>query len=76
MIRNYYPRIICLIILSISYTLNADTKELRWAADAEGNAPFIFQDPANPNNTIGFEKDIADALAKHLGMKAVHLQNQ
>ncbi len=76
MIRHNYLRIFFLFMLSITYSMNANIKEFRWAADAEGNAPFIFQDPANPNNTIGFEKDIADALAKHLGLKAVHVQNQ
>ncbi|HOP77180.1 MAG TPA: ABC transporter substrate-binding protein/permease [Thermogutta sp.] len=40
---------------------------LRWAADAEGGAPYIFQDPNNPQQVIGFEVDLAKALAEKLG---------
>ncbi|MBM2813638.1 MAG: polar amino acid transporter inner rane subunit [Ignavibacteria bacterium] len=48
---------------------------LSWAADAEGNAPFIFKDPTNMNN-IGFEVDIAKAIADELFMEALFVQNQ
>jgi polar amino acid transport system substrate-binding protein len=40
---------------------------LVWAADAEGGAPFIFKDPHNPEQNIGFEVDLADALSRELG---------
>jgi polar amino acid transport system substrate-binding protein len=40
---------------------------LRWGADAEGGAPFIFKDPANLQKNVGFEVDLAAALAKELG---------
>jgi len=50
--------------------------EFKWAADAEGNAPYIFQDPANPSNLKGFEVDLAKAIAKKLGLRAKHVQNQ
>jgi polar amino acid transport system substrate-binding protein len=39
-------------------------KPLVWAADAEGGQPYVYQDG---NEIIGFEKDIADALARELG---------
>jgi polar amino acid transport system substrate-binding protein len=42
---------------------------LLWAADAEGGAPYIFKDPKNPNRNIGFEVDIAHALAKELNRR-------
>src|SRR5262249_55500490 len=42
-------------------------KPLTWAADAEGGAPYIFKDPQNPAQNIGFEVDIAAALARQLG---------
>jgi polar amino acid transport system substrate-binding protein len=48
---------------------------LLWGADAEGGAPYIFPDPENPENYIGFEVDLAQALANKLGVKAVHKQN-
>lgn len=40
---------------------------LRWGADAEGGAPYIFKDPANPERNIGYEVDLASALARELG---------
>ncbi len=49
---------------------------LKWAADAEGNAPYIFQSPNNPDNLIGFEIDIVRAIAKQLQMREKFIQNQ
>ena len=40
---------------------------LRWGADAEGGAPYIFKDPADASRNIGLEVDLAAALAKELG---------
>lgn len=48
---------------------------LIWGADAEGGAPYIFPDPQDPEKYIGFEVDLAEAIAKKLGVKAVHKQN-
>lgn len=50
--------------------------ELSWGADAQGGAPYIFPDPADPNHLIGFEVDIADALAAKLGLRARPVQGQ
>jgi polar amino acid transport system substrate-binding protein len=36
---------------------------LHWAGDAEGGAPFQVRDPRDPNRVIGFEVELADALA-------------
>ena len=47
-----------------------DSETLRWAADAQGGAPYVFQDPADPNRIIGFEVDFAEQLAKRLNLKA------
>ncbi len=44
--------------------------ELRWGADAQGGAPFVFQDPMDPNHLMGFEVDLADAVAKKLSLRA------
>jgi polar amino acid transport system substrate-binding protein len=44
--------------------------ELLWGADAQGGAPYVFQDPMDPNRLIGFEVDLADALAAKLGVRA------
>jgi polar amino acid transport system substrate-binding protein len=52
------------------------SENIRWAADAEGNAPYIFQDPRIPSNLIGFEIDIVKALSDEIGMKPIFVQNQ
>jgi len=49
---------------------------LRWGADAEGGAPYTYPDPQKPDQIIGFEYDLAEALAAKLGVKAEMVQNQ
>lgn len=48
---------------------------LKWGADMEGGAPYVFIDPKNPKQLIGFERDFADVLAAKLGVKAEFIQN-
>lgn len=48
---------------------------LLWGSDAEGGAPYIFPDPKKPSSIIGFEVDLADAMARELGVKARQVQN-
>jgi polar amino acid transport system substrate-binding protein len=48
-------------------------KPLTCAVDAEGGAPYIYKDPADPQHYIGFEADIAAALAKELG-RPIHFR--
>jgi polar amino acid transport system substrate-binding protein len=43
---------------------------LRWGADPSGGAPYVFNDPNHPDQYIGYEKDIVDALASAMGRKA------
>ena len=55
----------------------AQTKPaMNWAGDAEGGAPYQLQDPRDPSRTIGFEVDIAEALASRMGRTAHFIQNQ
>ncbi len=49
---------------------------LRWGADAEGGAPYVYPDPQQPGKLIGFEFEIAEALSRRLGVKAEMVQNQ
>lgn len=54
----------------------ADDKELRWGADSEGGAPFVFSKPENPRELIGFEVDLANVLGRELQRRPVFVQNQ
>jgi polar amino acid transport system substrate-binding protein len=48
---------------------------LRWGADAEGGAPYVFPDASHPEKYTGFEKELAEALAAKLGVRAEMTQN-
>ena len=47
---------------------------LRWGGDAEGGAPFVEADPANPSRVRGFDVDIAGMLARGLGREPRFVQ--
>lgn len=49
---------------------------LRWGADSEGGAPYVFRDPRNPTQIVGFEVDLMNEVAAKLGMTAEFIQNQ
>ena len=53
-----------------------DSGVLRWGADAEGGAPYVYPDPEKPEHLIGFESELADAIAARLGVKAQMVQNE
>lgn len=64
----------CLLVVA---TLSAQEKPiLRWGADAEGGAPYIFRDPSNAQNYLGYEVELADALGKKLGRRMQFVQNE
>jgi len=52
-----------------------DAGVLRWGADVQGGAPYIYEDPDNEGKVKGFEVDLAEALAAELGVKAEFVQN-
>lgn len=52
-----------------------DAGEVRWGADAEGGAPFVFVDPKNPRGgEVGFEVDLAAELGRVLGVRFRRVQ--
>lgn len=56
----------------------ADVKargELRWGGDLQGGEPFVFEDEKQPGKLQGFEVEIAEALARELGVRAKFMQN-
>jgi len=48
---------------------------LRYANDAEGGAPYIYHPPGDADRLVGFEVDLAEAIAQRLGLKARFVQN-
>ena len=49
---------------------------LVWGADQEGGGPFVFPMDDDPNRLTGFEVDLAELIAGHLGVKAQFQQGQ
>jgi polar amino acid transport system permease protein/polar amino acid transport system substrate-binding protein len=48
---------------------------LRWGGDLQGGEPYVFEDPDHPGALTGFEVEIAEALARRLGVRAQFVQN-
>ena len=46
----------------------------RWGGDAEGGAPFVEADPADPSKMRGFDVEIANLVARKLGLRPVFVQ--
>ena len=46
---------------------SGSARELRWGGDAEGGAPFVEADPADPTKVRGFDVEIAGMIARGLG---------
>jgi polar amino acid transport system substrate-binding protein len=62
--------------LSLAAAARADTLaevrgrgELVWGGDLQGGEPYVFEDPRDPSRVIGFEVDIAAAIARELGLR-------
>ena len=51
-----------------------DPSVLRWGGDAEGGAPFVEADPADPSRLRGFDVEVATLVAKKLGKTPVFVQ--
>jgi polar amino acid transport system substrate-binding protein len=63
-----------LVVSAVAQT--PSSKILRWGADSEGGAPYIFSDPKDPNRMVGFEVDLVAAIAAALKREPVFVQNQ
>ncbi len=48
--------------------------EITWGADIQGGEPFVYENPDNRSELIGFEVDIMNAIARRLGVKARMVQ--
>ncbi len=67
-------RVLPVLVLSAFLSANgraqdgvANSSRLRWGADREGGAPYLFPDPDDSGRQIGFEVELAEKLAGKLG---------
>lgn len=49
---------------------------LIWGADQEGGGPFVYPRPDDASQLTGFEVELAELIAAHLGVKAQFAQGQ
>ena len=53
---------------------SADAPVLRWGGDAEGGAPYVEADAADPTRVVGFDVEVAELVAARLGRRAQFVQ--
>ncbi|HEY3055696.1 MAG TPA: ABC transporter substrate-binding protein/permease [Thermoanaerobaculia bacterium] len=51
----------------IAFLMLVSLPPLRWGGDAEGGAPFVEADPADPSKLRGFDVEVAEEIARSLG---------
>src|SRR5436853_6517994 len=68
-----------LALFALSREARADTLaevrvrgELRWAGDIQGGEPYVYEDQTG--KLIGFEVEIAEAIARRLSVKSKFVQ--
>lgn len=79
---HIHPVAACGLVLHLAAAmLHADALDkirdhgtLIWGGDQEGGGPYVFPNPANQDQLIGFEVELADLLAKELGVQAKFFQ--
>lgn len=42
---------------------------LTWGTDVVGGVPYVYEDPKNPGHYTGFEMEIAQGVARHIGVE-------
>ncbi len=47
---------------------------IQWGATSQGGAPYVYQDPQNPTQLVGFEVDIANAMAAVMGVRQKQIE--
>jgi polar amino acid transport system substrate-binding protein len=63
-----------LLVIFLGATVRAEEPVLRWGGDSEGGAPYVEADPNDPAKVMGFDVEVAEAIAKALGRKPVFVQ--
>jgi polar amino acid transport system substrate-binding protein len=79
-----FARVLLLLLTTVSAAtgqtaaatprLLPSSQVLRWGGDAEGGAPFVEADPANPAILRGFDVEVAAIIAEGLGRSPQFVQ--
>jgi polar amino acid transport system substrate-binding protein len=68
-LRKLITFIVVALLCSLWFATAHAQQPLRWGADPSGGAPYVFNDPNHPDQYIGYEKEMVDALAAEMGRK-------
>ncbi|HUO84415.1 MAG TPA: ABC transporter substrate-binding protein/permease, partial [Thermoanaerobaculia bacterium] len=67
--------VLTVLFVALVFASPLDAAEvLRWGGDAEGGAPFVEADPADPSVVRGFDVEVAEAIARGLGREPRFIQ--
>src|SRR6185369_12556028 len=58
--------VVCLTLVPVPLS-SQNQPELRWGGDAEGGAPYVEADAADPTRVVGMDVEIAELIAKQTG---------
>jgi polar amino acid transport system substrate-binding protein len=66
--RALYTMLLALGVCASAMPSVSAQQSLRWAGDPEGGAPYVEASPDNPDQLVGFDVEVADLLARGLGL--------
>lgn len=70
MTRRQWLLLAATALLVVTQTHAFAQQPLRWGADPSGGAPYVFNDPNHPDQYIGYEKEMVEALTAAMGRQA------
>ena len=74
LVRRLFAALLLLVVFAGAVHAQAQRPPFRWGGDAEGGAPFVEADPANPSRVRGFDVEIAEMIARGLGREPRFVQ--
>ena len=61
------PAIVTALLGTVAVAVaQAQPRELKWAGDPEGGAPYVEASPTDPGTLVGFDVEVAELIARGL----------
>ena len=76
MTKKMFILVLCAAtVLIFAAAAPANNGALKWGGDSEGGFPYMFPNPKNTDELIGFEVDIVKELTAYLDMTPEYVNN-